>query len=79
MSAANPRQSSESGSSGELCPVIVLITKVGSEMGGGKKGLKAAYIAEAVEASLRRLQTDYLDVYLSHWHDPNSCRAQSGG
>jgi len=51
---------------------VVLITKVGSEMGEGKKGLKAAYIAEAVEASLRRLQTDYLDVYLSHWHDPET-------
>lgn len=51
---------------------VVLITKVGSEMGEGKKGLKAAYIAEAVEASLRRLQTDYLDAYLSHWHDPET-------
>jgi aryl-alcohol dehydrogenase-like predicted oxidoreductase len=51
---------------------VVLITKVGSEMSEGKKGLKKAYIAEAVEASLRRLQTDYIDVYLSHWHDPET-------
>jgi aryl-alcohol dehydrogenase-like predicted oxidoreductase len=51
---------------------VTLITKVGSEMGGGKKGLKATYIAEAVEASLRRLQTDYIDIYLSHWHDPQT-------
>lgn len=48
----------------------ILITKVGSEMGPGKKGLSAAYIAEAVERSLRRLRTDYIDVYLSHWPDP---------
>jgi aryl-alcohol dehydrogenase-like predicted oxidoreductase len=48
----------------------VVITKVGSEMGPGKKGLSAAYIAQAIEASLRRLQTDYVDVYLSHWPDP---------
>ncbi|OCJ04066.1 alcohol dehydrogenase [Agrobacterium sp. 13-626] len=47
----------------------VVITKVGSEMGEGKKGLSEAYIMTAVEASLRRLQTDYIDVYLSHWHD----------
>jgi aryl-alcohol dehydrogenase-like predicted oxidoreductase len=47
----------------------IVITKVGSEMGPGKKGLSAAYIAEAVEASLRRLRTDYIDVYLSHWPD----------
>ena len=49
----------------------VVITKVGSEMGPGKKGLSAAYIAQAIDASLRRLQTDYVDVYLSHWPDPS--------
>ncbi|MBO9122343.1 MULTISPECIES: aldo/keto reductase [unclassified Rhizobium] len=47
----------------------VIITKVGSEMGPGKKGLKEQYILEAVEASLKRLQTDYIDLYLSHWPD----------
>src|SRR6188768_4302873 len=41
----------------------VVITKVGSEMGPGKKGLSAPYIARAVEASLKRLRTDYIDVY----------------
>ena len=49
---------------------IVLTTKVGSEMGPGKKGLSRTYIAGAVEASLKRLQTDYIDLYLSHWEDP---------
>ncbi len=47
----------------------IIITKVGAEMGPGKKGLKEQYILEAVEASLRRLQTDYIDLYLSHWPD----------
>ena len=49
---------------------IVLTTKVGSEMGPDKKGLSAAYIKSAVEASLRRLQTETIDLYLSHWEDP---------
>jgi aryl-alcohol dehydrogenase-like predicted oxidoreductase len=50
---------------------IVLTTKVGSEMGPGKKGLGRRYIESAVEASLGRLQTDYIDLYLSHWEDPS--------
>ena len=49
---------------------IVVITKVGSPMGPGKKGLSARYIAEAAEASLKRLRTDAIDLYLSHWPDP---------
>ncbi|MEO9338913.1 aldo/keto reductase [Mesorhizobium sp. SB112] len=51
---------------------FVVITKVGSEMGEGKKGLSPSYIAQAVDDSLRRLQTDYIDLYLSHWHDPET-------
>ena len=47
----------------------IVITKVGSPMGKGKEGLKPSYIEEAVEASLRRLQTDVIDLYLSHWPD----------
>jgi aryl-alcohol dehydrogenase-like predicted oxidoreductase len=49
---------------------IVVITKVGSDMGQGKKDLSAAHIEKAVEASLKRLQTDAIDLYLSHWPDP---------
>ncbi len=49
---------------------MLVITKVGSPMGTGKAGLKASYIAEAVDASLRRLQTDVIDLYLSHQPDP---------
>ena len=48
----------------------VVITKVGSDMGAGRKGLSAGYISQAIDASLRRLKTDYVDVYLSHWPDP---------
>ena len=48
---------------------VVVITKVGSPMGKGKEGLSARYVAEAVEASLKRLQTDAIDLYLSHWPD----------
>ncbi|HWK68384.1 MAG TPA: aldo/keto reductase [Rhizobiaceae bacterium] len=50
---------------------MVVITKVGSDLGDGKKGLSAAYIEKAIDASLRRLQTDALDLYLSHWPDPS--------
>jgi aryl-alcohol dehydrogenase-like predicted oxidoreductase len=49
---------------------VVLVTKVGSDMGQGKKDLSPAYIERAVEASLKRLQTDSIDLYLSHWPDP---------
>jgi aryl-alcohol dehydrogenase-like predicted oxidoreductase len=51
---------------------IVVITKVGSDMGPGRKGLKAAYIEEAVEHSLRRLQIERIDLYLSHWPDKDT-------
>lgn len=51
---------------------LVLITKVGSEMGPMKKGLSRRWITAAVEDSLRRLQTDYIDLYLSHWPDPET-------
>lgn len=48
---------------------IVLTTKVGSDMGDGRKGLKKQYILKAVEASLQRLGTDYLDLYQTHFDD----------
>ncbi|HVO02574.1 MAG TPA: aldo/keto reductase [Candidatus Cybelea sp.] len=48
---------------------MIIATKVGSDMGEGRKGLKAAYIARAVEDSLRRLQTDTIDLYQSHRDD----------
>jgi aryl-alcohol dehydrogenase-like predicted oxidoreductase len=48
---------------------IVLATKVGKPMGDGKEGLSAAYIREAVDASLTRLKTDHIDLYQSHDDD----------
>jgi aryl-alcohol dehydrogenase-like predicted oxidoreductase len=48
---------------------VIVITKVGSDMGQGKKDLSATYIAKAAEDSLKRLQVDAIDLYLSHWAD----------
>jgi len=48
---------------------VVIATKCGMNMGPSKEGLSRAYIMEAVEASLRRLQTDYIDLYQSHRDD----------
>jgi aryl-alcohol dehydrogenase-like predicted oxidoreductase len=56
----------------------VIITKVGSDMGRGKT-LKASYILQAVEASLSRLQTDYIDLYLSHWPDADTQHEETLG
>jgi aryl-alcohol dehydrogenase-like predicted oxidoreductase len=50
---------------------VVVITKVGSEMPAGK-GLKAAYIQSACEASLKRLKTDRIDLYFSHFPDKDT-------
>ncbi len=51
---------------------VHLFTKVGMDMGRGKPvDLSAAWIAEAVEGSLKRLQTDYIDLYQSHRPDPD--------
>lgn len=48
---------------------IVLSTKVGGRMGDGKKGLKRENILRCVDDSLRRLNTDYIDLYFSHHDD----------
>lgn len=50
---------------------VILATKVGAQMGSDttKKGLKKAYILREVEDSLRRLQTDYIDLYQTHYDD----------
>ena len=51
---------------------VRIFTKVGSDMGQGRKDLSSAWIETAVEASLRRLQTDYIDLYQTHWPDPKT-------
>ncbi len=51
---------------------VVLATKVGMEMAPDRKGLSGAYIIREVEESLRRLQTDRIDLYQSHRDDPDT-------
>lgn len=51
---------------------VILATKVGIEMGEGKKGLSAKYIQQAAEDSLRRLQSDVIDLYQAHRDDPET-------
>jgi aryl-alcohol dehydrogenase-like predicted oxidoreductase len=48
---------------------VIIATKLGSDMGDGKKGLSKKYMMQAVEDSLKRLQTDYIDLYQSHFDD----------
>jgi aryl-alcohol dehydrogenase-like predicted oxidoreductase len=51
---------------------VILATKVGIELAPDKKGLSKAYILRAVEDSLQRLQTDYIDLYQSHIDDASA-------
>lgn len=51
---------------------VVIATKLGKSMGEGMQGLSPVYMRKALEASLRRLQTDYIDLYQSHEDDLNT-------
>ena len=51
---------------------VIIATKVGLDMSPQDKGLSKAYILREVEASLKRLQTDYIDLYQSHKDDPTT-------
>lgn len=51
---------------------IVLATKAGMDMGEDRKGLSKAWLQRAVEDSLRRLQTDYIDLYQAHLDDADT-------
>jgi aryl-alcohol dehydrogenase-like predicted oxidoreductase len=51
---------------------VIIATKLGSQMGSGEKGLSRAWIMKEVDASLRRLQTDTIDLYQAHRDDPDT-------
>jgi aryl-alcohol dehydrogenase-like predicted oxidoreductase len=57
---------------------VVIATKFGMEMAEDKKGLSAKYMVQAVEDSLKRLQTDYIDLYQSHRDDPEVPQEETG-
>src|SRR5690349_18682815 len=64
---------------GERRKKVVLATKFGMPMGEGKAGASSTYIAEACEASLKRLKTDVIDLYQLHRPDPNTPIAETLG
>jgi aryl-alcohol dehydrogenase-like predicted oxidoreductase len=51
---------------------VIIATKVGSQMGSGDKGLSRGWIMKEVDASLKRLQTDVIDLYQAHRDDPGT-------
>ena len=57
---------------GKRRDALFLITKVGGDMGEGKKGLTADQIVARCEESLKRLKTDHIDLYFSHFPDPET-------
>jgi aryl-alcohol dehydrogenase-like predicted oxidoreductase len=55
----------------------IIATKFGIKMGEGKEGARPEYVSEALEASLRRLQTDTIDLYQIHRPDPTTPIAET--
>jgi len=51
---------------------VIIATKVGMDMGEGRTGLSKAHILRSADESLKRLQTDYIDLYQSHQDDPKT-------
>ena len=58
---------------------VIVATKFGMKMGEGKEGARPEYIRRAAEDSLRRLQTDYIDLYQLHRPDPKAPIADTLG
>jgi aryl-alcohol dehydrogenase-like predicted oxidoreductase len=57
---------------------VIIATKVGADM-DGSRGLAPARIAKAVDASLQRLRTDYIDLYFAHFDDEKTPLADTLG
>ncbi len=51
---------------------VIIATKVGAPMGSGDKGLSRSWIMKECDASLKRLQTDVIDLYQAHRDDPET-------
>jgi aryl-alcohol dehydrogenase-like predicted oxidoreductase len=58
---------------------LIIGTKFGMKMGEGKEGARPEYILQAAEDSLRRLRTDYIDLYQLHRPDPKVPIAETLG
>src|SRR5205823_1117294 len=58
---------------------VLIFTKVGAELGPDQKGLSRSWILRAADDSLRRLQTDHIDLYQSHVPDPNTPHEETLG
>lgn len=58
---------------------VLIATKFGMKLADGKEGAKPAYIRQAVEDSLRRLETDHIDLYQIHKPDPSTPIADTLG
>ena len=58
---------------------VIIATKFGLEMPGAGKGARPEYVKRAFEASLRRLRTDYVDLYQQHVPDPDVPIAETLG
>jgi aryl-alcohol dehydrogenase-like predicted oxidoreductase len=55
----------------------VLATKLWGDMGGGNQGLSRAQVEKQLDDSLKRLRTDYVDLYQCHRYDPNTPLAET--
>ena len=56
---------------------VIVATKFGMEMDDSRRGAKADYVLRAAEDSLRRLGTDYIDLYQRHQPDPSTPIAET--